>query len=211
VNAESYVDLIQKLKQFFSTSPMPGSEVQETMAPSYKKHIPVKHPIVDAAVLLLLYPIDDQPYFVLIKRTPDDLSPHGGQVSLPGGKFESSDITYLNTALRETSEEIGIPVNTIYTVGSLSSLIIPVSGYRVYPFVGYLNNKPVWSPNSSEVSYIIEVSIKELIQPENVHYETIIFEGNEHSIPYFKLVGEKVWGATAMILAEFKAIILQIR
>ncbi|HOK98021.1 MAG TPA: CoA pyrophosphatase [Bacteroidales bacterium] len=181
------------------------------MAPSYKKHIPVKHPIVDAAVLLLLYPIDDQPYFVLIKRTPDDLSPHGGQVSLPGGKFESSDITYLNTALRETSEEIGIPVNTIYTVGSLSSLIIPVSGYRVYPFVGYLNNKPVWSPNSSEVSYIIEVSIKELIQPENVHYETIIFEGNEHSIPYFKLVGEKVWGATAMILAEFKAIILQIR
>jgi len=203
---EPYKTFIENLKYRFSSWTKPGVMVQSTMAPSYKHLVPVKQPVVDAAVLILFFPKQNQPYFVLIKRTPDELSPHGGQVSLPGGKYETSDRDYLYTALRETSEEIGITPDLTEYLGALSSVIIPVSGYRVHPFVAYLNSQPQWSVNNSEVSYVIEVPLAELMDSKNVCQENIIYEGEEHTIPYFRLAGEKVWGATAMILAELKAL-----
>ncbi|MGC8804189.1 MAG: NUDIX hydrolase [Bacteroidales bacterium] len=207
MRVDTFDIFIEKLRQSFLTPDKPGAIVQETMAPTYKKFIPIKQPLVEAAVLVLFYPINNLPHFVLIKRTPDDFSPHGGQVSLPGGRYENSDKDYLYTALRETSEEVGISISSITVLGALTPLIVPVSGFHVHPFVGYLFNSPQWSINSHEVSYLIEVPLSELTNPNNVNSETILFEGNNHQIPYFRLVGEKVWGATAMILAELKAIV----
>lgn len=201
-----YELFIAKLKHRFTVSPKPGALAQTTMAPSYKHLIPVRQPLIDAAVLILFFPVNNQPYFVLIKRTPDDFSPHGGQISLPGGRYENSDKDFLYTALRETSEEIGISISSIYTLGALSPLIIPVSGFCVHPFVANMISQPQWSINDREVSYIIEVPLAELVDSTNVCQENILFEGQEHTIPYFRLAGEKVWGATAMILAELKAI-----
>lgn len=206
MRVEPFDIFIKRLSLSFSTFERPGTAVQEAMAPSYRQLIPIKQPLVDAAVLVLFYPIDNQPHFVLIKRTPDDFSPHGGQVSLPGGKYENSDKDYLYTALRETGEELGISISSVSVLGELTPLIIPVSGYKVHPFVGYLTHSPQWSINSHEVSYLIEVPLQELINPENLCTETIVYKGKNHCIPYFRLRDEKVWGATAMILAELKAI-----
>jgi 8-oxo-dGTP pyrophosphatase MutT (NUDIX family) len=205
---EPYGIFVGRLKNFLSNKEKPGALAQELMAPSYKKYVPISQPVVDAAVMVLIYPLNNKPYFVLIKRT-DDGRLHGGQVSFPGGKFDPADVDFYQTALRETTEEVGVSAADIHYAGSLSSLVIPVSGFRVHPFVGYLHESPLWKINPAEVKYVVEVAVDELFNPLNVHREEVVYNNTLHTIPYFKLSGEKVWGATAMILAELKALLSQ--
>ncbi|MCX7986869.1 MAG: CoA pyrophosphatase [Bacteroidales bacterium] len=205
---DSYDIFIENVRKNISREDKPGVVAQETMAPTYRKFMSVRQPIVDAAVLVLFYPLKNQPYIVLIKRTSQENSPHSGQISFPGGSYESHDTDYYHTALREAKEEIGIDTSLIHFLGSLTPLVIPVSGYRVFPYVAYVKQKPTWSINSHEVNYVIEVPFIEIFNSANIHAETIIYEEVAHQVPYFSLCGEKVWGATAMILAELKYLLI---
>jgi 8-oxo-dGTP pyrophosphatase MutT (NUDIX family) len=155
------------------------------------------------AVLVLLYCRDHEICLVLTKRR-EDLHSHAGQISFPGGRQEVSE-TLLTTALRETEEEVGVPITAVQSLGQLTSIYIPPSGFVVHPFVGWYQNgdTPRFTPCEDEVAQIIEVPLTTLLDPETAVAEPWDFKGHEVMVPYYAIQGHKVWGATAIMLSEF--------
>ena len=156
--------------------------------------------------MIILYRSEGQWLFVLMKR-PEYIGAHSNQVSLPGGLREATDPDLVTTALRETREELGINDSLIQVLGSLTKLNIPVSGIEVSPFVGFYPGIPQFDPDPSEVSYLIEIPLADLLNPQNMRDGVRIILNKPVRVPYFHLEGEQVWGATAMILSEFLEIL----
>jgi 8-oxo-dGTP pyrophosphatase MutT (NUDIX family) len=155
------------------------------------------------AVLLLLYPDAGGCMVPFIKRSIYE-GTHAGQISLPGGKWEATDASLEYTAQRETEEEIGVQVDSIKILGCLSKLYIPPSNYLVEPYVGYVEDKPKFSPDPREVDRVITCSFAHLISRSTRKQKDIVVRNNiSLSAPYFDIDNEVVWGATAMILGEF--------
>jgi 8-oxo-dGTP pyrophosphatase MutT (NUDIX family) len=182
--------------------PLPGSEVQRRMAPSVIRPGKSRLPMRDSGVLILLYPVMEQLYTVFMKR-PEYRGPHSGQISFPGGKFEEGDLSMVDTALRESHEEIGLPRDAVQVLGQLTSLPIPVSNYKLLPVVGFVSEKPHFITDPGEVEYLIEAEIRFLLKAEIVKKETMMLGDQFIEVPYYDIYGHHVWGATAMILSEF--------
>ena len=161
---------------------------------------------IPSAVLVLLFKEKNSFNFILTLRS-SKVETHKGQISLPGGVQEKNE-SLKETALRETEEEIGILPETINIIGELSSIYIPFSGYKVHPFVGWTKKPPKLIPSAHEVERIIIVPVNELIDEENQTQKKTTLRGIPVTMPYFSLKGEIVWGATSMILSEFKQIIV---
>ncbi len=159
----------------------------------------------DAAALLLLYPKNDTAHMVLTVRT-DDLPTHPGEVSFPGGGLQSNETT-VEAALREGWEEVGIRPGQVEILGLLSPLHIPVSGTVLHPVVAVCADRPAFRPHEREVARALEVPVRELCAAERVLEETRVFAGRRYRVPYFVVDDTKVWGATAMVLAEFLCLI----
>lgn len=157
-----------------------------------------------AAVLALFYPDkENKTRFLLTERATYN-GAHSAQISFPGGKIEKNDTTLENTALRETYEEVGIPLNDIKIVRKTSNAYIPPSNFLVTPFIGVLKSTPKFIPNE-EVAEVIEVLLTDLLDENNltsVEMETSYMKNIE--VPCFKLNNYVVWGATAMMLSEIK-------
>ncbi len=205
------VDFFIKLKNRLAL-PLPGQSSQMQMMPHTNNalerfSIDVKKGANEGAVLILLYKKDGKIYFPLTQRHEYD-GVHSGQISFPGGKVEQDDSTVEQTALRETQEEIGIQQSSVKVLGSLTELFIIVSNFNVQPVVGYMDVSPKFLQDSGEVAHIIEVSLDELLD-DSITGEKEILIRNKHKIsaPYFNFNGHHVWGATAMVLAEFKDIL----
>jgi 8-oxo-dGTP pyrophosphatase MutT (NUDIX family) len=125
---------------------------------------------------------------------------HAGQIALPGGRVEKGE-TALETALRETEEEIGISPQEIEILGTLSELYVQVSRFQIHPFVGWLNTKPEFRICQNEVEKTISFPLKNMQNAfEEVELKTIL---GTLKVPCFQFEGEIIWGATAMILSEF--------
>jgi 8-oxo-dGTP pyrophosphatase MutT (NUDIX family) len=184
--------------------PLPGAQAQILLAPRPRTGWqPGHHPgdCRPAAGLLLLYAVAGEAHLVLTVRE-DALPQHAGQISLPGGAVEDEE-TIAEAALREAQEEIGLDPSTIRLLGCLSPLHIPVSRFILHPLVGVAENRPRLQPQEGEVARILELSFAELADPNRLAWETRIIGRREYLIPYIELRGEKIWGATAMVLAEF--------
>jgi 8-oxo-dGTP pyrophosphatase MutT (NUDIX family) len=185
--------------------PLPGPGSQSKMAPGIRLDANNDH-YRNAAVLILLYLKEGKWHLVLMKR-PEYPGVHSNQVSLPGGIHEPYDPDLSETALRESKEELGIDDRKILILGHLSKLEIPASGIEVSPWVGVYPETPVFNPSFEEVSYLIEVPLKELLSQESVEEEIRTILCKIVKVPFFKFGEEKVWGATAMILSEFNDVI----
>jgi 8-oxo-dGTP pyrophosphatase MutT (NUDIX family) len=185
--------------------PLPGKDAQFRMAPSYRIQLPEQNVTFEAGIMLLLYPKNKCIHTVFMKRT-EYPGAHSGQISFPGGKKDPLDYSLLATALRETQEEFGIPADKIDVLGKLTPLAIPISRFQVYPFVGFLKEQPVFTTDSSEVDFLIEVTISHLLNPSTQESEYQDNGKDNRLIPYYNINGYKIWGATAMMLAEFLAI-----
>ncbi len=156
----------------------------------------------EAAVLVLLYPHFHHLYLVLIRRNSYP-GVHSDQVGLPGGKREQNE-TFLQTALRETYEELGVAPQTIQLLGQLTPIYIPPSDFEVHPFVGYTSQRPLWIPDPREVSGIIETPLTTLLDDSIKRDEDMTLQGMTIRVPYYEIQGHQVWGATAIMLSELE-------
>ncbi len=192
--------------------PLPGKEAQALMMPIARdKNIRLPKflmPPVKSAVLILLY--NDSVgniKFPLIQR-PDYDGAHSGQISLPGGKSEKTDRNLLETALRETEEEIGIKRADVEVLGTLTDLHIIVSNYDVTPVLGFTDQMPQFSIDEDEVVEVIEADLTDLTAKDKLKEGEVLLRGKyKIRTPYFDIGEHIVWGATAMILSEFSVIL----
>ncbi len=159
-----------------------------------------------AAVLILLYPKGSDWHFVLMERTSRfGNDKHKGQISLPGGAYETTDADLSETALRETEEEMGVPISDMNLVAPLTDLYIPVSNFHVFPFYGFCESEPTFYPDRKEVAEILEIPLAHIQHPDNSRLTNIKISKNIllKEVPYYDFQGKIIWGATAMILSEF--------
>ncbi|MBC7263521.1 MAG: CoA pyrophosphatase [Chloroflexi bacterium] len=189
--------------------PLPGRAAQVEMAvqprPGDRAELPNPCPN-EAAVLILLYPQGGELCFPLTRRT-ENVFAHKGQISLPGGAREPGDASFEETARRETTEELGILARRVEILGSLTPLYVPVSRFCIYPYVGHIPRRPTFRPDPIEVAEVIEMPLSLLLDRSARAVETRVIEGISLTIPYYHVSGHRVWGATAMILAEFGALL----
>lgn len=199
-----FESLSQRLKQ-----PLPGPKIWKKWSANHNNHYKPPSNPKHAAVMICLYRQKNDLFLPVMVRTSDG-GPHSGQISLPGGAFESDkDLSLTETALRETEEEMGIPKQDIGIAGMLSPLYIPVSNFLVQPVVGQLEQLPIFRADNSEVHRIVEVPIKALLDPKNQTDFTFHYKEKEITSPAFNIGKDRIWGATAMILTEFLAILNQ--
>jgi 8-oxo-dGTP pyrophosphatase MutT (NUDIX family) len=163
---------------------------------------------VPSAVLLPLYVRDVQEYIVLIKRT-ENVSEHKGQISFPGGSREDLDVTLLDTALRESSEEIGLDAGDVEVLGELDDEVTTTSNFVVTPFVGMIPWPYRFVKNESEVDEIIEVPVPALLAKECLEPDTELLNGRTVASYVYRYEGRRIWGATARILNKFLKIYVQ--
>lgn len=155
-----------------------------------------------ASVMILLYPLDDQLAMALVRRSENEHDVHSGQIGLPGGAREG-DETAVETALRETGEELGVTAG-VEVIGALTPLYIPPSDFEVRPVVGHLAHRPTWVPDPAEVVDVLECPVDWLLDDERKAGEDWDFGGYKLYVPWYDLHGHRVWGATAIILSEFE-------
>ena len=198
---------INKIFQAFDL-PFPGKQAHRELAP-YRNEIELdfknKNPKI-ASTLLLIYPKDGETFFCLIERQEYE-GTHSNQISFPGGKNESGE-SMKETALRETMEEIGVDPISINIIGELSQVFVPPSNFLIHPFVGYCDFTPDFKANEREVKRIIEVNIKALFKKDVIKVKKMSFKKSSRNVnfevPYLDLNNKIVWGATSVILNEFR-------
>lgn len=159
-----------------------------------------------SGVMCLLYPIDEEIHIALIKR-PTYSGTHSAQVSFPGGKMEEDDKNLLETAQRETWEEIGVSSNQYEILGELTSLYIPPSNFLVKPFVGFCNQQPAFDIDDYEVAQVFDFPLEYLLNDTNVNIQKIPISQGFIQASGLRYDGKLIWGATLMILNELKVLV----
>jgi 8-oxo-dGTP pyrophosphatase MutT (NUDIX family) len=155
------------------------------------------------AAVLLPFHRDEQGTLrlILIERTPHGR--HGGQIALPGGKYEPHDADMRATAVRETSEELGIGTDTFEVLDELPATRTRSTGFQVWPFVGRLRQVPrPWRPQRREVARVLDPTVAELADPEARGTEEMEFAawGTRLAVRVWRVGGHTVWGLTLRIL-----------
>jgi 8-oxo-dGTP pyrophosphatase MutT (NUDIX family) len=209
----NFNDIIFQLKTRINYS-LPGEKIQLELAPAERKaNYPDLNSIQDpkiSAVAILLYPKNGEIFFPVIERVKYK-GVHSGQLALPGGKKDKTDKDILNTAIRETKEEIGVEINEKNILGKLTELFIPPSNFLVTPCVAFSNTKPDFKINKTEVEKVYELSLNELCtQQIKTSFVRSSSDGKKILSPHFEVEGEVLWGATAMILNELRTIFKEI-
>jgi len=188
---------------------LPGLPAQRRMAPvprdGWKPGL-LPDDARPAAALLAVFPGPEGEACFLLTKRASTLPQHSGQVSLPGGAVDPGE-TVVEAALREAHEEVGLEPGQVDVMGALTPIHIPVSGFVLHPVVGVLAARPAAVPAPHEVSRILEVPVAELLDPARHTRVYVTRHGFEADVPYFDLDGERVWGATAMVLAELAAVL----
>lgn len=204
-------DLVKRLQDAL-LRPLPGLDAQLRMAPTPRvgwDPFTVPAGTRDGAALILIYPHNDTIHLPLTVRG-SGLRNHTGQVSLPGGRVDAGE-SIEACAIREAEEEIGVARSSVQVLGRLTPLHIPVSQFLLHPVVGFVPARPVFNRAEWEVARIIEPTLAQLRDPLTVKREsrtrTTGGQAVEIDVPFYDIDSEKVWGATAMVLAEFCAIL----
>ena len=151
-----------------------------------------------AAVLVPLFERDGEVHMWLVRR-PTTMRSHAGQVAFPGGKSEPADASLLDTALRETHEELGIPRERVDVAGALDDSKT-ITGFVISPFVGWIPNDIEPRPNPSEVARAFAAPLGAFFAPPS---GVLPWRG-------WTIDGELVWGATAAIVRGFIAILREV-
>lgn len=193
--------------------PLPGPMAHEPLRaiptgivkPTFTHQAPPR----PGSVLILLYPDEGLIKFPLMKR-PEYVGAHSGQISLPGGKGEEGEDA-VQTALREGEEEIGARPSNIRVIGRMSDFFVIPSNFLVSPVVGFQPERPMFTPDPVEVVKILEASVEDIVRDDAIKTKEILAARVYPMLaPHFLIDDEIVWGATAMILNEFRWILKEV-
>lgn len=210
-----FIDFSQQISKI-ENLPLPGIDSHYKMAPmarvlefkpeEIKKRNPRK-----AGVIALFYPntVGATQLLLILRKTYEGV--HSNQISFPGGKMENDDKDLLDTALRETHEEVGVHPKNVSIIKHLSQLYIPPSNFEVHPYIGLYNMDTPFKLQEDEVEAIVEVSLPDFMDDKKIIKEKITTSyAQDWEVPAFKLNGYVVWGATAMMLSEVKELFKQV-
>lgn len=188
--------------------PLPGESAHLTMLPERRqlKHAGNDPGIKESAVLMLLYPENDELYFCLTKRNTK-LKHHPGQISFPGGQCEKHESDPWLTALRETEEEIGLHKSAIQYLRKLSDVYVSVSNFNIHPYLGYTPEKPAFIVNHDEVAEIICLPLHSIFSKENHTKRKLKTSLGTYEVPCYLINEHVIWGATSMMIAELEALL----
>jgi 8-oxo-dGTP pyrophosphatase MutT (NUDIX family) len=194
-----------------------GDRSHAKMSPPYRLELAAKmkekaKSAKRAGVMALFYPnTQGETYLVLILRKTYK-GVHSAQVGFPGGKYEAIDNNDLmQTAIRETEEEVGVPKTIVEVVKPMSPLYIPPSNFMVHPYLAVSESTPNFVKQDDEVEAIIEVRLRDFLNEANTLTTRVPTSFNvEVDVPAFKLNDHIVWGATAMMLGEIKDLLKQV-
>lgn len=175
----------------FIAGKLSAREKRSVNYPDYKK----------SAVMILFMEKEGSPHVVLTLRT-DKVSTHKGQVSFPGGGYDTSDKSYLETALRETMEEVGIKPEEIEILGEFDEYI-SIMGFHVYVFVGALNSTPRYIVCKDEIDEMLEVPFSIFYNEEYSKCEKLTHDGRDFDVYYYDYWKNTIWGLTARIITDF--------
>ncbi|MEL6122534.1 MAG: CoA pyrophosphatase [Bacteroidota bacterium] len=189
---------------------LPGAESQQEMSPvkgyDHHKYYQQSSTARQAGVLALVIRESGSGclklLYIVRRSKKDDV--HSGQISFPGGGLEIQDQHLEATALRETEEEVGIQRGSIKIIGALTPLYVFASDNMVYPYVGYAKEPPRWKLQADEVDAILTPEVEVLSHLDTKRRTTINTpRGTLKNVPYYAIGDHVLWGATAMITAEF--------
>lgn len=190
---------------------LPGTEAQYRLAPVGRPRLNnLKKPegAREAGVCIVNYLVNGEPSFLLIKRTGGG-GVHSSQIAFPGGKVEVGE-TPVEAALRECEEETGLNISPNNVIGPLTPLFIPVSNFFIHPVVTFWRDEPVFRRNEREVDEILPVPLHYLLEDKAIKStEMLIRDTQLNNVPCFIFHGKVVWGATAMVLAEYRELLLK--
>ncbi len=186
---------------------LPGVHAQRKMAP-----VPDRRPGMDDleglntrdSAVLILFSLQD-PQAILYTVRNEELPYHGGQISFPGGRQELGE-TPIQTAQRETAEEVGIGPDQYEIVGCLSPLYVPPSRFIIHPWLAFCEDRPAIAMQTSEVSEAFWVPLKDLTDPKKIKTRDLEYGGERLSYPFWDVHKVPLWGATAMITSEILAL-----
>jgi 8-oxo-dGTP pyrophosphatase MutT (NUDIX family) len=164
--------------------------------------------LVPAAVLLPIYYKEGEVHILFTRRT-ENVREHKRQISFPGGARQDGDKSLLDTALRESAEEIGLAPDKVKVLGELDDTVTLVSNYIVSPFVGLIPWPYDFKPDGWETDEIIEAPIPALLDEESWHHKTEVIAGRRVTAYYYHYRGDVIWGATARILAQFLELFIE--
>lgn len=211
MNFDDFLKSISKIENI----PLPAEASQFKMVPPFRQNLLKEQQSAiknakKAGVLALFYPnINRKTTLVLILRKTYK-GVHSAQIGLPGGRLEDTDKSIQDAAVRETFEEIGVPMQQIEVLKQLSELYIPPSNFYVQPFLGISHDTPVFIKEEKEVEAIIEVDLQHFLDDKCIITKTVSTSySTDVEVPAFKLSNHIVWGATAMMLSEIKDMLKQ--
>ena len=206
---ETFVDwLAQRLGR-----PLPGWSAHRQWCPrprSSSRAFPAPNALRPAAVVVLLVPDPENPRLpaLALTRRTAELAHHGGQICLPGGALHEGEDA-ADAARRELGEELRIDPAGVRLLGTLSPITIPVSSFRVTPFVGVLGKVPVCDPDPSEVAELIWAPLADLFAPSRRQSRWERRHDTDVLVPFYEWGVWAIWGATAMMLGELQVLFHQ--
>lgn len=192
-------------------SQLPGEEAHLALSPMGRKRsseaLVNAQNVKESAVALVLYNKQDELHLLLTERNAYE-GEHSGQICFPGGKADQEDGTLQETALRECYEETGIPPEQLTVLGELTPVYIPVSNHYVFPFVCFHYDTPQFNLDPYEVKTIFDFPIISLGHHDLIKTTDLqLTKGKSlKNVPYFDIQNKIVWGATGIILNEFKEV-----
>lgn len=186
------------------------------MSPPFREELILKmndriHQAKKAAVMILFYPDTNNitNLVLILRKTYKGV--HSAQVGFPGGKVEFNDQSLLQTAIRETQEEVGVNQEDIVVLKSLTEVYIPPSNFIVHPFMGTLHYPPSFIKQDDEVEDILQIKLQDFLSDNNVTSKEVQTSYSvKINVPAFNLNNQIVWGATAMMLSEVKVLLKQV-